>query len=257
MSVFDDIIDFDNSDSWERVITISKTAETNFVNPNLFTPLDNFDLGVTLNESYIAIAVQTTQGKDTWSYGGKIRQSWNFPKGNEAGSTFAKIQSPFVKLGLNLVQIVKLPKIDSDSFKLIFYPPKWFKDLIVIGWIYTGEVNNFVGDSLNAVTANLEGETLNNLTQLISQVNSINQTVNNVNERLNTIESLLNNNNSSSSLSSDSLQQFDSIVSQNVSQINTDINELSNNLRDVLAGNSDPSILTEVVNNYNINDEFI
>ncbi len=121
-------------------------------------------------------------GKPTWRYGGELRQVWNFPKGQETNSNLGKIQSSRQVLSINKLQIIKLEKPTSDTFDLRYYPPPWFRDVIVIAWKYNGEVENFVKDTLfdigNSLSvANTEPSGI--LADLQDQIATLNSTLQN------------------------------------------------------------------------------
>lgn len=177
MSACEDFLFFDLPEDWEQIISVVKESEV--IGDRSNKPIDAFDLGVNLN-SYLAILVQTTQGKPTWRFGGELRQVWNFPKGQQTSNNFGKIQSTRQVLSINKLQIIKLEKPTSDVFDLKYYPPPWFRDVIVIAWKYIGEVENFVKDTLFDIGNQLGIGTNENPDSLPKQIETLNNTLTNL-----------------------------------------------------------------------------
>ena len=180
MSACDDFLFFDLPEDWEQIISTVKVSEV--IGDKSNKPIDAFDLGVNLNNSYLAVLIQTTQGKPTWRFGGELRQVWNFPKGQETNANLGKIQSNRQVLSINKLQIIKLEKPTSNTFDLRYYPPPWFRDVIVIAWKYIGEVENFVKDTLFDIGNQLgvgttEPPSNSVLTQIQTQIEALNNTL--------------------------------------------------------------------------------
>ena len=60
MSACDDFLFFDLPEDWEQIARVVKQSE--IVGNESNKPIDAFDLGVGLNNSYVAVLIQTTQG---------------------------------------------------------------------------------------------------------------------------------------------------------------------------------------------------
>lgn len=181
MTACDDFLFFDLPEDWELIINIFKEAE--IVGKTANSPINPFELEVNLDNSYLALLIQTTKGRPTWRFGGELRQVWDFPKGQQTNSNLGEIQSNRQVLSVNQLEIIKLQKPTLDSFALRYFPPPWFKDVIVIGWKYTGEIENFVKDTLFDIGNQLgvgTGEPPDNslLIQLQQKIDSLNTTVN-------------------------------------------------------------------------------
>lgn len=140
-----DLIFFDNPEDWVSVANVSQTAQ--IINENSHTPIPPIDLGVSLNEEYIAVIAGTTSGKPSWQFAGDIRQVYNFAK--EAGNPIlGKVQSAPTKLFINKLQVVETTRISPDNFRLRYTPPFWFKNCTVRVYKYVGDALNFVEDTL-------------------------------------------------------------------------------------------------------------
>ena len=178
MSACDDFLFFDAPEDWEQIASIVR--QSTVVGDQSNAPIPAFDLGVNIDNQYLAVLIQTTQGKPTWRYGGDLRQVWGSPKGQQTSSNLSEILSDRETLGVNRLQIIKLKKPTSNLFNVRYYPPPWFKDVIVIAWKYTGEVDNFVKDTLfdigNALgTGTIEPEGI--LADLQDQIVSLSTTI--------------------------------------------------------------------------------
>ena len=140
-----DLIFFDNPEDWQVIVNTSRTAQT--FGENSFIPIAGFDLGVTLNEEYIAVIAGTTEGKPTWFFAGDITQVYSFAPG--AGNPIlGKLQPERTRLAINRLQLVETNRISTDSFRLKYTPPAWFRDCTIRVYKYTGNKLNFVEDTL-------------------------------------------------------------------------------------------------------------
>ncbi|WP_319422747.1 hypothetical protein [Pleurocapsa sp. FMAR1] len=143
-----DLIFFDNSEDWQVVANINRTAT--IVNENSHTPILPIDLGVSLFSDYIAVIAGTTRGKPSWQFAGDIRQVYNFAPGGNNPVT-GVLQSLPTRLFINRLQIVETNRISPDRFRLRYTPPFWFKDCSVRVYEYTGDTLNFVKDALFSI----------------------------------------------------------------------------------------------------------
>ncbi|MEM9507541.1 MAG: hypothetical protein AAGA16_07600 [Cyanobacteria bacterium P01_E01_bin.35] len=143
-----DLIFFDNPEDWQTIVNTSRTAQ--IVNENSHTPIPAFDLGVTLNDEYIAVVAGTTQGKPTWRWAGDISQVYDFAPGG-SNPILGNIQPERSTLWINTLLAVETTRISTDSFRLRYAPPAWFKDCTIKVYKYTGDKLNFVEDSLFSI----------------------------------------------------------------------------------------------------------
>ncbi len=140
-----DLIFFGTPEDWSLIANVSKTSRT--ITENTHEPIAGFDLGVSLNEEYIAVIAGTTKGKSTWHFAGDIAQVYSFSPG--AGNPLlGKIQPTRTRLAINRLQLVETNRISTDSFRLKYTPPAWFKNCTVRVYKYTGDKLNFVEDTL-------------------------------------------------------------------------------------------------------------
>ncbi len=175
-----DNVEFNLSDEWIQFVQESKTSEV--VTPVSTQPIPEFSIGTQIENSYIAILIQTTQGKPTWRFGGELRQQWAFAAGADVSSQLALVASPRFGLGLNKLEIIPMLRPSIEPYQLIFKPPPWFKDVIVIAWRYTGEVENFVKDTLFdignqlGIGTGIQQDNLSNKIDLLNEVLNISVT---------------------------------------------------------------------------------
>ena len=142
----DDVINFDLSEEWEVVASVTKTAE--LIGENSHTPIPQISLDVNLTNTYVAVfATSTIDVKATWRYAGEIRQVYNFAAGG-GSAALNKIQTEPTPLFINKLQVVEAKRVSDVPFDLRYQPPPWFKDCGVRVWRYTGERKNFVRDTL-------------------------------------------------------------------------------------------------------------
>lgn len=170
-----DLIFFDESEDWQTVVNTNRQAR--IINENSHTPIPGFDLGVSLNTDYIAVVAGTTTGRPTWIFAGDIAQVYSFAPGG-SNPVLGKAQPTATRLFINRLQIVETNRISTDDFRLKYTPPAWFKDCTIRVYRYTGDVLNFVEDSLfdigNALgvdpnqTESLIGSQLQVIEELIS-----------------------------------------------------------------------------------------
>jgi hypothetical protein len=176
VSSLDDLIKFDLPEDW--ALTISRSETATIIKENTHSPIPAFDLGIQTTAPYVAIVVQTTQGKVTWKYGGELRQAWSFPSGAAIGGALNVAQSKENALFLNKVQLVKLNPNSLQPCRLRYLPPYWFKDVIIFGWEYRGTIENFVKDTLFDIGNKVGIGTLNLPDNIPNTLESIKQKLN-------------------------------------------------------------------------------
>lgn len=145
MSVCDDLIWFNEPDEWVRIVDISRQAT--LINEDNHIPIPAFDLGVSIDNSYVAVIATGVEVKVNWRYAGELRQSFPFPSGG-GGSAPGQVQSAPTPLFINKLQIVKMENITLGNYRLRYQPPAWFRDCAIRVYRYTGVKENFVKDTL-------------------------------------------------------------------------------------------------------------
>ena len=145
MSACDDLIFFDDADDWVRIANVTRTASV--IAENSHTPIPAFDLGVSIDSSYVAVIASTTDKKPTWRYAGELRQTFYFAEG--AGSSLLEnVQTKPTPLFIEKLQVVEMEKITLGNYRLRYQPPAWFKNCTIRVYRYTGHRQNFLKDTL-------------------------------------------------------------------------------------------------------------
>lgn len=140
-----DLIFFDSPEDWVTIVNTTRRAVKKGENSHI--PIPGFDLGVSLNEEYVAVVAGTTQGKPNWFFAGDITQVYSFSPGR-GNSILGKIQPPRARLAINRLQLIETNRISTDNFRLKYTPPTWFKDCSIRVYKYIGDKLNFVEDTL-------------------------------------------------------------------------------------------------------------
>ena len=241
MSVCDDFIAFDQSDDWEQIINITFTAT--ILGESSYIPIGEKDLGITLTEPYIVIVVQPSEAKNTWKYGGEVRQTWSFATNNQTTNQVSVAQSKPTQLFINKPQVIATPKNSVDGFGLRYSSPTWFKQVTVIAWKYIGEIQNFTKDTLLDISNAINTGTSGNFAEISDRIEDLLTSVVTISERLTTIENAI----ATNTLSQETIDviagRLELEVIEETSQINQRINSLSNNLAEVLGDKEDADVL--------------
>lgn len=197
-----------NSRDWSLVATTIKNLSREKI----------VDLGRRFTSPYLIVRVASREQKDTWYYGGKI---W-------ATNLVLGKQAKFYQVDLDLFEqeLLIVPKYFDGKYSLLYEAPKYFPDVILKIWEYTGEIRDSVIEQSQ------------NYLELNSQINAIAQQI-----------SVISNSISSENLSvkailpDNQLQQINNSTIETVDRAITRLNTLSNNLGKVLNNEADPSIL--------------
>lgn len=126
------VVEF-NSSNWEQLINYSATAV--ILSENVYVPLNPYESSIFLESDIIAVHISTTVPNGSiWNFGGTVEQ--RFVSGlTVGGNTDAAGDSQ--KMWLDKITTILFPKI-SATYSLKFYFPKWFKDVNLKCWQYTG-----------------------------------------------------------------------------------------------------------------------
>jgi hypothetical protein len=126
------VVDFNRS-NWQELINYSATAV--IMSENVYVPLNPYESPTYLESDIIAVYLSTTvpNGR-TWNFGGTVEQ--RFISGLTVGGR-ADAAGTVEKIWLDKITTILFPKI-SATYSLKFYFPKWFKDVQIQCWEYTG-----------------------------------------------------------------------------------------------------------------------
>jgi hypothetical protein len=126
------VVEF-NAVNWQQLINYSASAV--IMSENVYVPLNPLDSPIFLENHIIAVHITTTvPAGRTWNFGGTVEQ--RFISGLTIGGN-ADAAGIVRKVWLNKITTILFPKI-SASYSLKFYFPKWFKDVQLKCWEYTG-----------------------------------------------------------------------------------------------------------------------
>jgi hypothetical protein len=121
------------ADNWQEIINYSDSGT--ILSNNVHRILDPLDSSILLDSSIIAVYVTTSvpEGK-TWNFAGRVEQ--RFRSGLTVGGlTDAAGQSH--PLWLDKITTILFNKISAEySLKFLF--PRWFRNVQVLCWMYTG-----------------------------------------------------------------------------------------------------------------------
>jgi hypothetical protein len=120
-----------------------------------YLPIPNINLGIKFKAGVLAIGINSQFARPTWSFGGKIYQVVGFPNNFDItpiGGALANEK----ELPIDKVIIWQLlPRITNSDYTLLYSPPRWFRDVRIKVWQYTGEEYNFVDSTLNNIETKL------------------------------------------------------------------------------------------------------
>ena len=122
-----------NPNNWELIYNYSATAGQ--AGENSYIPIPPISIPVFLESDIIAVYVSATAPPGRiWDFGGNIEQ--RFISGLTVGGA-ADIAGIPHRTSNDKVTVLFFPKI-SASYSLKYYPPKWFRNVNLTVWQYTG-----------------------------------------------------------------------------------------------------------------------
>lgn len=141
------IIDLSKSSDWVLRANISKQARsyTDGIQTKYY-PIPDFDLGITANARFIAVALLINYGRPTWYYGGYLSVNYKLPFATQLPGQLGAIDNPILRI--NKTTILEVNKISGASYRLNYSAPKWFRDVKIKVWQYVGVEFNFVDETL-------------------------------------------------------------------------------------------------------------
>ncbi|MBD2388446.1 hypothetical protein [Cylindrospermum sp. FACHB-282] len=157
------IVEF-NEANWELIYNFSTTAV--LFSANSYTPISPIDAPILLETDIVAVYIDTTvpDGRN-WRYGGYTEQ--RFRSGIIIGGSNDAAGEPY-NLWIGKITTLFFPRI-SAQYSLKFYPPKWFKDVSLQVWQYTG-----IDDESSDIASVQEFSNINfKLDQLLEKVNAV------------------------------------------------------------------------------------
>lgn len=159
----------ERSGIWRLRSTISKTATRSKDNKLFIAP---FDTGKTYSSEFIAVGVIVKSSRDNWRSGGYLSQEFKFT----TGSGYATSNRAFYQtsdLLVNNVQILQLPLLSEDSYKLRYFPPTYFADVRLQIWEYQGIETNTLIEDLGSFLAETPPNQLVNLNAIEQKLDRV------------------------------------------------------------------------------------
>ena len=137
-----------NNQDWSYRGRVFKTAKKEVINRReRFFPIPKFDLGFSLNGRFLAIEILVKEARVTWHAGGFINQFYPVPFITQSVPKNQAVSNSQFLL-INKTNLINFPRLSGQSYRLIYSPPKWFRDVTVKLWQYRGEEINFTDDTV-------------------------------------------------------------------------------------------------------------
>lgn len=176
------------------------------------------DLGRRFTSPYLLVRVASREQKDTWYFGGKL---W-------ATNLVLGKQAKFYQVDLDLFEqeLLIVPKYFEGKYSLLYEAPKYFPDVILKVWEYTGEIEETENPANIELITGIQ-------TEIITQLS----------DKLQELENGLDNLNIQASIPEVQLEQINANTNTSISQTIDSLNTLSSNLGKVLNGSASPDIL--------------
>lgn len=127
-------MDLSNGSEWQKIYDQFHVAQPNPNKPEKYYPIFPIVIPTVLDNYTVAVNSSTTKFEPTWRYGGKV-----YPFVAVNGSTvFSGKYAKYYPLGINETTMFKVDKI-STYYKLIVEPPRWFVNIHLEVWVFTGQ----------------------------------------------------------------------------------------------------------------------
>jgi hypothetical protein len=125
--------DLGNSANWNYLTSASKSAIV--ISPGQIVPIPKFSIPILLDNPTIAIRVDSVSAKPTWRFAGDIFQeiSVGILVGGQPDAIATRRRA-----WLNQICLFMLP-LWATTYALTYLPPKWFRDVTISVWEYTGD----------------------------------------------------------------------------------------------------------------------
>lgn len=181
------------SNAWQLKSTITKVAKRSIkTNQVLIEP---FEINRNFASQYLAVGVTVNQSKDSWQYGGKVAQEFNFPNYSANYTKKGKAFNYSQDLLINRVTFIDFPPITSNDYKIHYFPPRYFTDVRVQIWEYKGTTKDILLERLGEFLVNLPPDQLVNLADTKVQLIGIEQKLCELTELIKDFNCSSNNNN--------------------------------------------------------------
>ena len=129
----------ESTNSWQFTTTVTKTAKLN--QKQEFLPINPFEINKTFLSPFLALGVIIPEARNTWRYGGKIAQNFDFSNYHLNYTNKGKAYYNFSNLFINTVNLIYFPFI-VQQYRISYFPAKYFTKVILQIWEYTGQIKN-------------------------------------------------------------------------------------------------------------------
>lgn len=154
------VVEIGNANNWENIYSYSASA--GILSDTTYIPIPPITAPIFLESDIIAVYVDTNvpNGK-SWRWGGYVEQ--RFVNGLTVGGNASSAGEP-KNMWIDKITTIFFPTITAE-YSLKFYFPKWFKNVSLQCWQYTG-----TDDNLTDITQAQEFANINfKLDQLLGQ----------------------------------------------------------------------------------------
>jgi hypothetical protein len=126
--------DLGNGANWLKIYDQFHVAQPHPEQIGKYYPISPILIPTVLDNYTVAVFSKPSSPKPTWTFGGKV-----YPLVSVSNSDISvgKYNS-YYSLGINETTIFKVAKI-STYYRLLVQVPKWFVDVYLQAWVFTGE----------------------------------------------------------------------------------------------------------------------
>lgn len=141
--------DLGNSANWEFVV--SQSASAVVLSPGQHQAIPKIKIPILLDKPCIAVRIDSVSAKPTWRFAGDLYQ--DIRVGILVGGQADAIATSR-RAWLNQICLFMLP-LWATTYQLSYLPPKWFQDVQITVWEYTGTDPTNTGTDTTAIAAQL------------------------------------------------------------------------------------------------------
>ncbi|ANV86057.1 hypothetical protein [Picosynechococcus sp. PCC 7117] len=123
-----------NQNNWELFYSETKAR---VVNGEVAFPIEDWEAGLLADAELLAVYCETTEGRDSWRFGGWIRIG--FSTGLTVGGIPDAESSQARRMQLNAVKLFPVQKYGSE-YSIGFSVPYWLPDITIRVWQYIGPI---------------------------------------------------------------------------------------------------------------------